>query len=144
MESQYNPDQSRDYEVRTFADGTYTAIQILDEIEGVITEFMRFVFTKYGFGVVKDEGKYNLDRFNPNFIVDKNEDLQFLIQLDDCPSIMQIFGLSASFYSLASTAGAGNVRIYFDFDLSETEYSNLEDRVSRDLLRIESGLTGLT
>jgi hypothetical protein len=71
MDSQYNPDQSRGDKVHTFADGTYTAVQILDEIQGVITEFMRYVFIKYGFGVVKDESKYNLERFNPDFTVNK-------------------------------------------------------------------------
>ena len=71
MDSQYNPDQSRGDKVHTFADGTYTAVQILDEIQGVITEFMRYVFIKYGFSVVKDESKYNLERFNPDFTVNK-------------------------------------------------------------------------
>ena len=135
--------QANDDTVHTFPDGTYTAVELLEILKYVLGEFIQKVFIKYDFGILLDETIFNLDRFNPNFTVDKIENLQFLIQLDDCPSIMQIFGLSASFSSLSSTAGGGNIRIYFDFDLSDTEYSNLEDRVARKLLRILVELTTL-
>jgi len=53
--------------------------------------------------------------------------------------------LPASLNSVSSSTGGGNMRIFFfDYVLSETEYSNLEDRVARNLMPVESGLTELS
>jgi hypothetical protein len=79
MESQYYPDQERNYEWYTF-DGTYTAAQITEKLAEVITDFMRSIFIQVGFTIVKEESEFNLDRFFPNFTVDSFETFQFLIQ----------------------------------------------------------------
>jgi hypothetical protein len=136
LESAYAPEQERNYETYTFK-GTYTATEIIDTLEEVTTDSMRSIYIQMGFTIVKQESEYNLYRLFTSFTVDSIEDLQFLIQLDDCETMSEMFGLSPSFSSLASSDDGGNIRVCLDFDLSESEYPKIEDRVSRNLIRIE-------
>jgi len=101
---------------------------------------MVFVFTQFGYAEKKNESKYNLDRFNPDFIVGKQDDISFQIDLTDGPVIMEIFNFPSLMTSVSVNMSEGEMRVYFDYDLStlKPEYDIFADRTVRNLLRLQS------
>lgn len=84
LKSQYAPDQERNFESYLF-NGTYTAVEIIQQFQVVITDFMREVFTQNGFSIITEVFQFNFDRFF-TLKVEGFQNLQFLIQ----NSIMQL------------------------------------------------------
>jgi len=104
---------------------------------------MVFVFTQFGYATraeIKNESKYNRDRFNPDFIVGKQDDISFEIDLTDGPVIMEIFNFPSLMTSVSVNISGGEMRVYFDYDLStlKPEYDIFSDRTVRNLLRLPS------
>jgi len=121
-------------------EGTYNAIEILEYLKMTVGGFMGAMFTAYGYADIKNNSKYNLDRFNPDFIVGKQDGVSFEINLTDGPMIMQLFNLPSLMTSVSTNISGGEMRVYFDYDLStlKPEYDNFADRTVRNQLRVVS------
>ena len=87
-----------------------------------------------------------MNRFNPSWnVVDDNTAVSFEIDINYSNSIINIFYLPFALMSATTSISEGNKIISFDYDLSAIEYSNLEDRVARDIMTIApNDLTPLT
>jgi len=140
IRSQNIPDQADMEYPFIVPEGTYNAVEILEILKNIIGGFMYAMFTEYGYAEKKNERKYNLDRFNPDFIVGKQDDLSFEIDLTDGPTIMEMFNLPSLMSSVSTNISGGEMRVYFDYDLTilKPEYDNFEDRTVRNLLRVQS------
>ena len=83
IRSQNIPDQADMEYPYIVPEGTYNAVETLEIPKNIIGGFMYAMFTEYGYAEIKNECKYNLDRFNPDFIVGKQDDMSFEIDLTD-------------------------------------------------------------
>jgi hypothetical protein len=94
----------------------------------------------YGYTIVENNSIYNLDRFNPSFVVAKQGALEFEVELSFALQFQLLLGLPAFLTTTSSNITPTEMRISFDYDLSTLKpvLDFFSDQTERGILRAVS------
>ena len=73
----------------------------------------------YGYNIVENNSIYNLDRFNPNFIVDKQGELEFEVEISYALRFQLLLGLPSIMTSTSENVTPTEMRISFHFAVTQ-------------------------
>ena len=107
---------------------------------------MNTISAQKGYIILEEVIEINLDRFKIGLTLDKTTHIGFEIQLNECPTIMEIFGLPSTSETVTVVVGSV-LRVEFmdngefGLNLSANSYPKLDDRISRATILQEQRLS---
>ena len=103
---------------------------------------MNQICSNKGYIILEEDIEINLERFKIGLTLDKTTHIGFEIKLNDCPTLMEIFGLPATTETVTVVVGSV-LRIEFmdngefGLNLSENSYPKIDDHISRRLISMQ-------
>ena len=132
---EYSPGNFQaDYGNYTFTNGTYTANDIMQSIGSFTKIVMNQIYGEKGYIILEEDIEFNLERFKIGLTLDKLTHIGFEIQLNQCPTIMEIFGLPSTSETVTVVVGSVLRVVFMDnmeegLNLSANSYPKLDDRI---------------